>query len=168
MSSKVTEEHIAKINIPNISYQNVRNILTLNYHITKEAMWLCQILLKHVYVYCKICLDIKSTKKTRGKLLVKKVLLWAKKTYIINNSDIYITYNNLCLSEKNTKRRYFNYAISKWLQGLGWCKKAYDATITFATKVKEFRLKICTTFGFWIFQGFCIPLWTRRGFHCNP
>lgn len=27
-------------------------------------------------------------------------------------------------------------------------KKAYDTTITFATKVKEFRLKICTTFGF--------------------
>ena len=98
---KGKREHIAKVNMPNMAYPN--------HHIDIEIPHCSR---DHVIVpdTVKITfnLDIESTDKTRSvvsnvsRALVKKkaLMLGSKDIDTINNSDIYDTYNDIYLSEK--------------------------------------------------------------------
>ena len=69
--------------------------------------------------------DITLTDKARsvvnnvGRALVKKkvLMLCSKEIDTINNSDIYDTYKDLYLSEKERD------TVSQWVKGTGRCKK---------------------------------------------
>ena len=98
---KDKREHITKVNMPNIAYPN-QNIDIEILHGSRD----------HVIVpnTVKITfnLDITSTSKARsvvnniGRAIVKKkvLILGSKDIDTINNSDIYDTYKDLYLSEK--------------------------------------------------------------------
>ena len=60
-----------------------------------------------------------------GRALAKKMVLifGLKEIDTINNSDIYDTYKDLYLSEKNMKKSCFKLYKQQWLKGSGWCKK---------------------------------------------
>ena len=100
-SFKVKREHIAKVNMSNIAYPNQYIHIKIP-HRSRD----------HVIVpdTVKITfnLAIESTDKTRsvvnnvGRALVKKkvLMLVSKDIDTINNSDIYDTYKDLYLSEK--------------------------------------------------------------------
>ena len=112
-------EHIAKVNMPNMAYPN-QHIDTEIPHGSGE----------HAVVpgTVKITfnLDIESTDKTRsivnkvGRTLVKKkvLMLGSKEIDTINNADIYNTYKDLYLSEKERED-----TVSKWFKGSRRCKK---------------------------------------------
>ena len=103
---KGKREHIAKINIPNIAYPNQDIDIEIP-HGSRD----------HVIVpdTVKITfnLDSKSTDKARsvlnnvGRALFKKtvLMLGSKNIDTINNSDIYDTYKDLYLSEKERKEK---------------------------------------------------------------
>ena len=103
---KGKREHIAKVNMSNIAYPN-QQIDTEIPHGSRD----------HVIVpdTIKITfnLDIKSTGKTRsvvnnvGWALVKKkvLMLGSKDIEMIDNSDIYGTYKDLYLSEKEREEK---------------------------------------------------------------
>ena len=93
---KGKREHISKVNIPNIAYPSQHIEIDIPHVIIPNA------------VKITFNLDIESTDKARsvvnnvGKALVKKKVLMLGSTDIdtINNSDIYDTYKDLYLSEK--------------------------------------------------------------------
>ena len=99
-------EHIAKANMHNIAYPNQH----ININIPHDSR-------DHVIIpdAVKITfnLDIESTDKTRsvvnnvGRALVKKKVFMLGSTDIdtINNSDIYDTYKDLYLSEKDREEK---------------------------------------------------------------
>ena len=103
---KGKREHIAKVNMPNIAYPNQ--------HIDIEILHGSR---DHVIVPDTVritfSLDIESTEKTRsvvnnvGRALVKKkvIMFGSKDIDTINNSDIYDTYKDLYLSEKERKEK---------------------------------------------------------------
>ena len=103
---KGKREHISKVNIPNIAYQGQ--------HIDIEIPYGSR---DHVIIpdTVKITfnLDIKSTDKTRsvvnnvGRAIAKKkvLMLGSKDIDMINNSDIYDTYKDLYLSEKERQEK---------------------------------------------------------------
>ena len=105
-ASKSKREYIAKVNIPNIAYPS-QHIDTDISHGSRD----------HVIIpgTVKITfnLDIESTDKARsvinnvGRALVKKKMLMLGSTNIdtINNSNIYDTYKDLYLSEKEREER---------------------------------------------------------------
>ena len=103
---KGKREHIAKVNMPNIAYPNQ--------HIDIEILHGSR---DHVIVPDTVritfSLDIESTETTRsvvnnvGRALVKKkvIMFGSKDIDTINNSDIYDTYKDLYLSEKERKEK---------------------------------------------------------------
>ena len=103
---KGKREHISKVNIPNIAYQGQ--------HIDIEIPYGSR---DHVIIpdTVKITfnLDIESTDKTRsvvnnvGQAISKKkvLMLGSKDIDMINNSDIYDTYKDLYLSEKERQEK---------------------------------------------------------------
>ena len=103
---KGKREHIAKVNIPNIAYPN-QNIYNEIPHGSRD----------HVIIPDTIKvtfnLDIESTDKARsvvnnvGRVLVKKkvLMLGSKEIDMIDDSDIYDTYKDLYLSEKEREGR---------------------------------------------------------------
>ena len=105
---KGKRDHIAKVNMPNIAYPNQHIDIEIP-HGSRD----------HVIVpdTVKITfnLDITSTDKARsvvnnvGRALVKKkvLMLGSKEIDTIDNSNIYDTYKDLYLSEKERERSYF-------------------------------------------------------------
>ena len=103
---KGKREHVTKVNMPNIAYPNQHADIEIP-HGSRD----------HVIVpdTVKITfnLDIESTDKARsvvnnvGRALVKKKVLMLGSTDIdtINNSDIYDTYKDLYLSEKEREEK---------------------------------------------------------------
>ena len=103
---KSTREHIAKVNQPNIANPNQH----IDIEITHGSR-------DHVIapdtVEITLNLDIESTDKARivvnheSSALVKKMVLMlgSKDTDTINNSDIYYTYKDLYLSEKEREEK---------------------------------------------------------------
>ena len=103
---KGKREHISKVNLPNIAYQGQ--------HIDTEIPYGSK---DHVIIpdTVKITfnLDIESTDKTRsvvnnvGRAIAKKkvLMLGSKDIDMINNSDIYDTYKDLYLSEKERQEK---------------------------------------------------------------
>ena len=103
---KGKREHIAKVNMPNIAYPNQHIDIEIP-HGSRD----------HVIVpdTVKITfnLDIESTDKARsvvnnvGRALVKKkvLMLGSKDIDTINNSDVYDTYKDLYLSEKECEEK---------------------------------------------------------------
>ena len=103
---KGKREHIAKVNMPNIAYPNQHTDIEI-LHGSRD----------HVIVPDTVritfSLDIESTEKTRsvvnnvGRALVKKkvIMFGSKDIDTINNSDIYDTYKDLYLSEKERKEK---------------------------------------------------------------
>ena len=111
---KRKREHIAKVNMPNITYPNQHTDIEIP-HGSRD----------HVIVpdtvKIKFNLDIESTDKTHsivsnvGRALVKKkvFMLGSQDIDTISNSDIYGTYKDLYLSEKEREE--------KLLQGIYPC-----------------------------------------------
>ena len=111
---KGKREHIAKVNMPNITYPNQHNDIEIphgsRYHVIVPDT-----------VRITFNLDIKSTDKTHsivnnvGRALVKKKLfmLGSQDIDTISNSDIYGTYKDLYLTEKEREE--------KLLQGIYSC-----------------------------------------------
>ena len=103
---KGKREHIAKVNMPNIAYPN-QHIDTEIPHVSRDHVIIPDT------VKTTFNLDITSTDKARsvvknvGRALVKKkvLMLGLKETDTINNSDIYDTYKDLYLSEKERKKK---------------------------------------------------------------
>ena len=138
---KGKREHIAQVNMPNITYPNQHNDIEIP-HGSRD----------HVFVpdTVKITfnLDTESTDKAGsvvnivGRALVKKkvLMLSSKDIDTINNSDVYDTYRDLYLREKEREE--------KLLQGIQpanglkarVCAKKADGT-ALAVKTQEIRLK---------------------------
>ena len=105
-TSKVKREHISKVNISNIAYPS-QHIDTEILHSSKDHV------IKSDTIKITFNLDIEPTDKASsvvnsvGRALVeKKVLqLGSKDTDLIDNSDIYSTYKDLYLSEKEHEER---------------------------------------------------------------
>ena len=129
-------EDIAKVNIPNIAYPNQHIDIEIP-HSSRDHV----IILDTIKITFN--LDITSTDKTRsavnniGRTLVKKkvLMLGSKEIDTINNSDIYDTYKDLYLSEKEPEK--------KLLQGIQpanglkvrvGAKKSDGTTVTVATQ----------------------------------
>ena len=105
-SFKGKREHIAKVNTPNIAYPNQHIGIEIP-HSSKDHVITPDI------VKITFNLDIESTEKTRsivnnvGRALVKKkvLILGSKDVDTISNSDIYDTYKDLYLSEKEREEK---------------------------------------------------------------
>ena len=103
---KGKREHIAQVNIPNMAYPK-QHIDTEIPHGSRDH------LIKPDTVKITFNLDITSTDKARsvvnivGRALVKKkvLMLGSKDTDTINNSDIYDTYKDLYLREKEHEEK---------------------------------------------------------------
>ena len=98
-SFKGKKEHIAKVNMPNIAYPNQYIDIEIA-HGSRD----------HVIIPDTVKTDkARSVVNNVGRALVKKKMLMigSKDIDMINNSDIYDTYKDLFLSEKNVKRGYF-------------------------------------------------------------
>ena len=103
---KGKREHIAKVNMPNIAYPNQHIDIEIP-HGSRDYVFVSDI------VKITFNRDIKSTDKTHsivnnvGRVLVKKMVLMlgSKDIDTINNSDIYDTYKNLYLSEKEHEEK---------------------------------------------------------------
>ena len=103
---KGKREHIAKVNIPNIAYPSQRIDIDIP-HGSRDHVIIPDT------VKITFNLDIESTDKARsainnvGRTLVKKKVLMLGSTDIdtVNNSDIYDTYKDLYLSEKEGEER---------------------------------------------------------------
>ena len=133
---KGKREHIAKVNMPNIAYPNQHIDIEIP-HGSRD----------HVIVpdTVKITfnLDIESTDKARsvvnnvGRALVKKkvLMLGSKDIDTINNSDIYDTYKDLYLSEKEREEKLLQGI--QLVNGLKVClgaKKADGTALTMTTQ----------------------------------
>ena len=106
LAFKDKREHISKVNMPNIAYPNQHTDIEIPH---------CSI--DHVIIGDTVKItfnfDIESTDKARsvvdnvGRALVKKkvLMLGSKDIDTINNSDIYDTYKDLYLSEKEREER---------------------------------------------------------------
>ena len=153
---KGKREHLAKVNMPNIAYPNQ--------HIDTEIP---HGLRDHVIVpdTIKITfnLNIESTDKTRsivnnvGRALVKKkmLMLGSKQIDTINNSDIYDTYKDLYLSEKEREERLLQGIEStNGLKARMGGKKADDTALAVTTqenamkKMFDKKFAIPLDFGF--------------------
>ena len=128
---KCKREHIAKINMPIIAYPNQ--------HIDIEILHASR---DHVIipdtVEITFNLDIESIDKARsvvnnvGRALVKKkvLMLGSKEIDKINNSDIYDTYKDLYLSEKERKEKLLQgIQLANGLKARVGAKKS-DGTVT--------------------------------------
>ena len=103
---KGKREHIARVNTPNIAYPSQHTDIGIlhssRYHVIVPDT-----------VKVTFNLDIESIDKTRsivnneGRALVKKKVLMLGSKYIdtINNSDVYDTYKDLYLSEKELGKK---------------------------------------------------------------
>ena len=103
---KGKREHIARVNTPNIAYPNQHIDIGIphssRYHVIVPDT-----------VKVTFNLDIESIDKTRsivnneGRALVKKkvLMLGSKNIDTINNSDVYDTYKDLYLSEKELEKK---------------------------------------------------------------
>ena len=140
---KGKREHIVKVNIPNIAYPDQ--------HIDIKILYGSR---DHVVIpdTVKIMfnLDIESTDKTRsivnnvGRALVKKdmVILGSKEIDTINNSDIYDTYKDLYLSEKEHEQKVLQGIQSaNGLKIRAGAKKADGTALTVATKENAIKEK---------------------------
>ena len=104
---KGKREHIAKLNIPNTAYPNLTK-----YHFEIPPGSRDHVIVAGT-VEITFNLDIESTDKTRsivnnlGRALVKKkvLVLGSKEIDTINNTDIYDTYKDLYLSEKEHEEK---------------------------------------------------------------
>ena len=105
-ASKGKRKHISKLNMPNIAYPNQRIGIEIPYSSRDHVI---------VPDTVKITfnLDTESKDKARsvvnnvGRALVKKkvLMLGSKDIDTINNSDIYDTYKDLYLSEKEREEK---------------------------------------------------------------
>ena len=103
---KGKREHIAKANTPNIAYPTQHIDIEIP-HGSRDHVIIPDT------VKITFNLDIESTGKARsvvnnvGRALVKKkvLMLGSKEIDIINNSDVYDTYKDLYLSEKEREER---------------------------------------------------------------
>ena len=103
---KGKREHVTKVNMPNIAYPN-QHIDIQILHGSRD-----HVIIPHT-VKITFNLDITSTGKARsvvknvGRALVKKkvLMLGSKDIDTINNSDIYDTYMDLYLSEKEHEEK---------------------------------------------------------------
>ena len=140
---KGKSEHIVKVNIPNIAYPD-QHIDIKILHGSRD----------HVVVpdTVKITfnLDIESTDKTRsivnniGRALVKKdmLILGSKGIDTINNSDIYDTYKDLYLSEKEHEQKLLQGIQSaNGLKTRAGAKKADGTALTVTTKENAIKEK---------------------------
>ena len=132
---KGKKEHMTKVNIPNIAYPKQH----IDTEIPKGSR-------DHVIIpdTAKITfnLDIESTDKSRsvvnnvGRALVKKnvPMLGSKEIDAINNSDIYDTYKDLYLSEKEReKKRFQGIQSANGLKARVGAKKADGTALTMKT-----------------------------------
>ena len=149
---KGKREHTAKVNIPNMAYPNQHIDIEIP-HGSRD----------HVLVpeTVKIAFNpnIESTDKTRsianyvGRALVKKnvLMLGSKEIDTINNADIYDTYNDLYLSEKERDEKLLQGIQSaNGLKTRAGAKKADGTALTVTTKENAIK----KTFG----KRFAIPL----------
>ena len=124
-SFKGKRENTAKVNMPNIAYPNQ--------HIDNEILhgWRDHVIIPDT-VMITFKFDIETTEKTHSivnnvdRVLVKKkvLMLGSNKTDTINNSDIYHTYINLYLSEKECEEKLFQCIQSaNRFKGTCGCKK---------------------------------------------
>ena len=133
---KGKKEHMTKVNIPNIAYPKQH----IDTEIPKGSR-------DHVIIpdTAKITfnLDIESTDKSRsvvnnvGRALVKKnvPMLGSKEIDAINNSDIYDTYKDLYLSEKEReKKRFQGIQSANGLKARVGAKKADGTALTMKTQ----------------------------------
>ena len=140
---KGKREHIVKVNIPNIAYPDQYIDIKI-LHGSRD----------HVVVpgTVKITfnLDIESTDKTRsivndvGRALVKKdmLILGSKGIDTINNSDIYDTYKDLYLSEKEHEQKLLQGIQSaNSLKTRAGAKKADGTALTVTTKENAIKEK---------------------------
>ena len=165
---KGNREHIAEVNMPNIAYPNQHTDIEIPYGSRDHVI---------VPDTVKITfnLDIESTDKTRsivtnvGKALVKKKVLMvvSKDADTINNSDVYDTYKDLYLSEKELEE--------KLLQGIQSVnglkvrvggKKAHGTTRAVTTQEnaikKKFDKRFAIPLDFDFFKHLCIPMTLRK------
>ena len=133
---KGKREHIVKVNIPNIAYPDQHTDIKI-LHGSRD----------HVVVPDTVKLtfnlEIESTDKTRsivnnvGRALVKKdmLILGSKEIDTINNSDIYDTYKDLYLSEKEHEQKVLQGIQSaNGLKTRAGAKKADGTALTVTTK----------------------------------
>ena len=133
---KGKREHIAKVNIRNIAYPNQHIEIDIA-HGSRDHVIIPDT------VKSTFNLDIESTDKARsvvnnvGRALVKKNVLMLGSTHIdtINNSDVYDTYKDLYLSEKECEEKLLQGIQSA--NGLKAClvtKKADGTALTLTTQ----------------------------------
>ena len=138
-------EHIAKVNMPNIEYPN-QHIGIETSHSSRDHVIIPDT------VKITFNLNIESTDKARsvvnnvGRALVKKkvLMLGSKDIDIINNSDIYDTYKDLYLSQKEREE--------KLIQGtqpanglkarVGGCKKTDGTALTLTTQENAIKKNV--------------------------
>ena len=103
--------HIAKVNIPNIAYPNQRNDIEIS-HGSRDQVIIPDTINITFNLYIESSDKARSTVNNVGRVLVKKkvLMLGSKDTDMINDSDIYDTYKDLYLSEKERE--------GKLLQGM--------------------------------------------------
>ena len=138
---KDKREHIAKLNMPNIAYPNQHIHIEIphgsrNHVIVPDT------------VKITFSLDTESTEKARSvvnnvdRALVKKkvLMLGSKDIDTINNSDIYDTYKDLYLSEKERKEKLLQgIQLANGLKARVGAKKVYGTALTVATQENAIR-----------------------------
>ena len=133
---KGKREHIAKVNMPNIAYPNQHIDIEIP-HGSRDHVIIPDT------VKITFNLDIESTDKARsaannaGRALVKRkvLMLGSKDIDTINNSDIYDTYKDLYLSEKEREEKLLQgiQSINGLKARLG-AKKADGTALTMTTQ----------------------------------
>ena len=128
-------EDIAKVNISNTAYPNQHIDIEIP-HSSRDHV-IIQDTIKITFN-----LDITSTDKTRsaannvGRALVKKkvLMLGSKEIDTINNSDIYDTYKDLYLSEKEPEKKLLQgIQLANGLKVRAGAKKSDSTALTVAT-----------------------------------
>ena len=122
---KDKREHIVKVNMPNIAYPNQHIDIEIP-HGSRDHEIIPDI------IKITFNLDIKSTDKVRsvvnnvGRALVKKkvLILGSKEIDTINNPDIYGTYKDLYLSNKEREKM-----LLQGIQSVNWLKARVGAKI---------------------------------------
>ena len=149
---KGKREHIVKVNILNMAYRNQHIDIEI-LHSSRD-----QVSVPNT-VKVTFNLDIESTDKTRtivknvGRALVKKkvLMLGLKETDTINNADIYDSYKDIYLSEKEREEKLLQgiqsaNGLKAWVQA----KRTDCTAITVTTKKNAVK----KTFG----ERFALPL----------
>ena len=133
---KGKREHIAKVNMPNIAYPNQHIDIEIP-HGSRDHVIVPDTVKITFNLYIESTEKARSVVNNMGRVLVKKkaIMLGSKDIDTINNSDIYDTYKDLYLSEKEREEKLLQgIQLANGLKARVGTKKANGTALTMTTQ----------------------------------